>query len=56
VEAARLGVIARRERISPSEVLRRAAHIPVPKPEPTPGVGGGPKPQTAAPSVPQKEP
>jgi hypothetical protein len=32
VEAARLGVIARRERISPGEVLRRAAHVPVPKP------------------------
>lgn len=32
VESARLSLISRRERISPGEVLRRAAHIPVPKP------------------------
>ncbi len=32
VESARLALIARRGGISPGEVLRRAAHIPVPKP------------------------
>lgn len=33
-ESARLGEIARREKVSVAEVLRRAAHIPVAKPAP----------------------
>ena len=32
-EAARLNAIARRLKVSPGEVLRQAAHIPVPKPD-----------------------
>jgi hypothetical protein len=36
-EAARVATIAARERVSKSEVLRRAAHIPVGKPAPRGG-------------------
>jgi hypothetical protein len=32
-EAARLNTIARRLKVSPGEVLRQTAHIPVPKPD-----------------------
>jgi hypothetical protein len=51
-EATRVATIAARERISKSEVLRRAAHIPVAKSAPRPAPAGGgvppaPTPRTA---------
>ena len=43
-EATRLNAIARGQRISPGEVLRQAAHVPVSKPEAKDGREAAPAP------------